>query len=175
MDTPVIFQQKSQKPGLLVRYTQMEDAPHLHQWLSDPDTSRWFPTGDPPEIEGAAQHWVSFSKFHSSLTAEYEGVPCAMAILFLQSYKKLTHQCMHVIVVAKEFRRQGIGSALLEDLHHLAKDHFGIELIHTEIYDGCPAYGLYRKFGYQVFGRQEQWIKDYDGYLDRIMMERFLL
>ena len=48
--------------------------------------------GDPPEIEGAVPHWMSFVQYNACLTAEHEGQPCGMAIVFLQAYQKLKHK-----------------------------------------------------------------------------------
>jgi len=161
--------------GLDFRYTTLNDGPHLKNWLMDPSVRRWFPMADEVEIDDAVTRWVSFSRYKCSLTATMNGTPCGISTLYLQPYKKLAHQCEFGIIVGHEYRNQGIGSQLLNNLIHFSKVQFHIEILHLQVYAENPAKRLYERFGFTEFGRQNQWIKEDNGsYNGRIFMEKFL-
>ncbi len=161
--------------GLEMRYTEFTDAPYLKEWLCDPAVATWFPMQDIVEIEDAVNRWIGFARYRCSLTATMNGVPCAIATLYLQPYRKLAHQCEFGIIVSSEFRNQGIGSDLIKNLEHLAKEFFRIELLHLQVYAKNPAIRLYKRCGFTEFGHQKRWIKEIDGtYVGRIFMEKEL-
>lgn len=158
-----------------IRYTDLSDGRFLKQWLMDPQVVRWFPIGDETEVDDAVHRWIGFSRYKCSLTAVKNGEPCGIATLYLQPYKKLAHQCEFGIIVGGSNRGQGIGTSLLKNLIHLAKDKFRIELLHLQVYSENPAVHLYERLGFKEFGRQNCWIKELDGtYTGRMFMEKFL-
>jgi RimJ/RimL family protein N-acetyltransferase len=157
-----------------IRYTEPSDAPYLKQWLMEPGMLRWFPMYDETEIEDAVCRWISFNRYRCSLTVVKDGVPCGIATLYLQPYRRISHQCEFGIIISESYRNQGIGTYLLNNLLHFAKTHFNIELIHLQVYAENPAINLYKRFGFKEFGRQNHWIKDVDRYVGRIFMERHL-
>lgn len=160
--------------GLLIRPGQAEDSQALFQWMSDPEIARDLPLGETSEIEEASKRWVEFHQQKGVLVAVYQGVPVGIAILFLQHYQRIRHQCLHVLLVAKEYRGMGIGSALLEKTMELAKREHAIELFHVEIYGNAEAELFYRRRGFVEFARQERWIKDGDRILNRVCLEKFI-
>ncbi|MGA8164388.1 MAG: GNAT family N-acetyltransferase [Waddliaceae bacterium] len=163
-------------PGLEFRYTEPGDGIYLKQWLVEPEVYRWFPMYDEPEINDAVNRWISFGRYKCSLTAVMDNEPCGIATLYLQPYKKLAHQCEFGIIIGGGYRGKGIGSVLLHRLIYLAKDRFQIELLHLQVYEGNPAINLYKRFGFEEFGRQNQWIKEEEGkYQGRIFMEKLLI
>jgi len=160
--------------GLDIRYTVPKDLPFLENWLKEPGILRWFPMKYPKEVDDSIQRWIGFHKYKCSLTATLKGTPCGIATLWLQPYKKVSHQCQFGILVDQNYRGNNIGSCLLKNLMHLASSYFKIELLHLEVYEGNPAYRLYKRFNFKEFGRQSHWIKDEGEYVARIFMERFL-
>lgn len=166
-------------PGFDIRYTEIGDGKYLKSWLMDRTIGRWFPMNDEVEIDDAAGRWVGFCRYKCSLTAVIDGVPVGLATLYLQPYKKIAHQCEFGIIVSAEHRGKGIGSALIKNLMHLAKENFNIELLHLQVYEGNPATRLYERFGFKTFGIQTHWIKETDEngkpfYVGRVFMEKFL-
>ena len=160
--------------GLDIRYTYVTDTPYLRGWLQRPDVQHWFPVSEESEIEAAVQCWIGFSRYSSSLTATVNGVPCGMGTLFLMPYRKVAHHCLFKIVVDPKYQRKGIGTALLKNLKHLAKNYFHLELIHIEVFEGNPFVHLLQKFDFQEFARQEKYVKDSRGYHSRILYESHL-
>lgn len=165
---------RSKLPPLQIRYTEPGDAKYLKQWLLEPSVSRWFPMADEVEIEDAVGRWISFCRYKCSLTAVCEGVPCGLTTLYLQPYRRLAHQTEFGIIVGGGYRGLGVGSQLLTSVMQMAKEGFRIELLHLTVYAENPAIRLYRRFGFEEFGRQTHWIKDNGVYYGRIFMQRFL-
>jgi RimJ/RimL family protein N-acetyltransferase len=163
--------QKDSLP-LTFRLTNQEDAPFLLQWLSDPKVLRWFPMCDAREIEDSVRIWVGYSRIEAGVTALWEGVPCGMANLYIQPYKKQAHTCLFAIIVKEEMRGKGVGKGLLEHLMKYAKQRFKIEVLHLEVYEGNPAKRLYERLGFKEFGRQSRFIKEEGKYTAKIFMQR---
>lgn len=162
------------KPEIEVRFTKPEDAPYLTHWLQEREILCWFPMINDREIEDAVRVWIGYSKLQSGLTAEWNGVPCGMANLYIQPYKKLKHQCLFSIIVEQQRRGQGVGTVLLERLMQLAKNQFHIEILHLEVYEGNPAIHLYKKMGFEKFGCQKHFIKEDGKYTGKVFMQRRL-
>jgi RimJ/RimL family protein N-acetyltransferase len=167
-------QGKQTPPGVDIRYTEPDDAKYLKAWLMDPSVMCWFPMADEMEIDDAVMRWIAFHRYKCSLTILKDGVPCGIATLYLQPYRKLAHQCEFGIIIGTGYRNMGIGSYLMSSIMHLAKEKFKIELIHLQVYAENPAMNLYRRFGFTEFGRQDSWIKEKNRYVGRVFMERFL-
>lgn len=157
-----------------IRYTYVTDILYLRQWLRDPQVQKWFPVVEEKEIEDALQCWIGFSRYSSSLTAVIDGTPCGIATLFLMPYRKVAHHALFKIVVGPEFQRRGVGTSLLKNLKHLAKNYFHLDLIHTEIFTGNPLTHLLEAQGFQVYAQQDNYVKDQGHYLGRILYETFL-
>ena len=124
--------------GLDIRYTRVFDISYLRHWLHDPEVLRWFSMSNDQEIEQAITCWMNFSGYNASLTAVIDRVPCGIATLFLPPYKKVSHNCLFKICVDPNYRRRGVGSALIKNIKHLAKTHFHFESIHAEVFDENP-------------------------------------
>lgn len=163
-----------QIPGLELRYTIQDDAEALKTWLHEPGILSAFPMHDPVEIEDSVKHWISFSRYKSSLTATIDGKPVGIATLCLMPYRKLAHQCLLSIIVSGEVRGKGVGTILMNNLLHLAKEYFGMEVIYLEVYEGNRAMSLYHRFGFREVGYQKHFMKENGGYVAKIVMERIL-
>jgi RimJ/RimL family protein N-acetyltransferase len=160
--------------SLTFRLAVDSDQKYLVDWLLQPGVLEWFPLADLREVEDAARIWVGYNKYDAVLTALWDSVPCGIANLYLQPYKKLAHQCLFAIIVDEKFRGKGIGSKLLKELMGLAKERFRLELLHLEVYVGNPAIRLYKRLGFEVYGTQRHFVKENGKYLDKILMQKNL-
>lgn len=161
--------------SITIRHATLEDSPLLQKWLMDPDVLRWFPMMNEKEIEDSVRIWMSYTRFNAGIAAEIDGVPCGLANLYIQPFKKFSHQCLFSIIVGEGFRGKGVGTALLKHLMKMAKEQFHIEILHLEVYDGNPAIHLYQRMGFKEYGRHPRFIKEENGtYVDKIFMQKEL-
>lgn len=159
---------------LTIRFGEESDQKYLIEWLLQPGVLEGFPLADLKEIEDAARIWVSYSKYKAVLTALWDGVPCGIANLYLQPYKKLAHQSLFAIIVDEKVRGKGVGTRLMEELITLARELFKLELLHLEVYEGNPAIHLYQRLGFVQYGFQPRFIKDQGRYIGKILMQKAL-
>ncbi len=158
-----------------IRQAIDSDQALLVEWLLQPGVLEGFPLTDLREVEDAARIWMSYNRFGAVLTALYDGAPCGNAVLYLQPYKKLAHQCLFAIIIDERFRGRGVGKALLTALMELAKEKFHISLLHLEVYEGNEAaIHLYKKLGFTEYGVQKHFVKSNGRYLAKIMMQRYI-
>ena len=157
-----------------IRYTIEGDAPYLNDWLLEPGVLAAFPMCDEKEVIDSVKHWISFYRHKSSITALHKGEPVGIATLCLMPYKKLAHQCLISIIVTEKMRNKGVGTKLMNNLIHLAKEYFGLEVLYLEVYQGNPAVSLYSRFGFQEVGEQKRFMKEKGRYVSKVIMERVL-
>lgn len=141
-----------------IRYSEMEDLSFLQEWFSDPAVCNDYPFGF-DEREEALKNWIGFSKFKASLTGTFQNKPCAIATLFLMPYKKVIHHCGFYIMVDPNLRRKGIGTSMIRNILNLAKKRFALESVHVEVYEPSPLLPLLEKLGFELFARQENYMK----------------
>ena len=158
---------------LSVRLGEEGDQKHLIEWLLQPGVLNWFPLYDLREVEDAARIWMSYWKQGALLTALWDGVPCGIANLYIQPYKKLAHQCLFAIIVDEKFRGKGVGTRLLKDLIAIAREKH-LKMLHLEVYEGNPAIKLYERLGFSQYGIQPRFIKDEGRYLSKVLMQKKL-
>jgi ribosomal protein S18 acetylase RimI-like enzyme len=161
--------------SVTIRPTESADEKYLIDWLLRPGILEWFPLENAREIEDASRLWISYAKINAALTALWDEEVVGLATLYLPSFRKLTKQSLFAIIVREEFRGKGVGSKLLNELIRLAKEHFHIELLHLEVYEGNPAINLYRKMGFEQYAFQSHFVKEENGkYIGNIMMQKRL-
>jgi RimJ/RimL family protein N-acetyltransferase len=160
--------------GLYIRYSVAEDKTKWEEWLSEKGILRWFPMSNKMEIQDAVRIWESFIPQKAILTAEIDGVPCGVANIYPQQFKKLQHQCLFAIIIDQNYRGKGIGSALITKLMEMAKEEFNIEIMHLEVYQGNPAIKLYERLGFKVIGSQKRFLKEGKNYYTKVFMQRYL-
>lgn len=155
-----------------MRYTESSDEPYLKAWLSQPQIMQWFSVCDTEEIEEMVKIWIGYAKFKCSLTATYQGVPCAIGTLFLMPYIKLIHQSMVYLVVDPKHHHQHIGTSLIRNLDHLASVYFKLERMHYEVFGDNPLTALLQKQGYVALFSQPKYVKLQNGYMSRTILEK---
>ncbi len=154
-----------------IRYTYVTDIMYLKKWLNTPGMLQFFPMTSEKEVDDAAQCWIGFCRWSSSLTVTIGHVPCAIGTIFLMPYKKVAHQGLFKIIVDPQWQRKGIGSSLVRNLKHLAKNYFHLELMNIEVFEGNPLILLLKKEGFYEVFRQEKFVKEDGRMKARIFME----
>lgn|SRR3990167_8873588 len=158
--------------GFDIRFTLPEDLAYLRTWFSNEAVCNDYPFS-PTEKEDALKNWIGFSRFKASLTGTMNDVPCAIGTLFLMPYRKVAHHASFYLFVDPKGRRKGIGASMVRNLLHLAKTRFKLESLHVEVYDTSHLIPILEKLGFEVFARQENFIKiDGKGHA-RLLYEHF--
>ena len=67
-----------------------------------------------------------------------------------------------LLAVLPEFRRQGVGTQLLDDFLERSRND-GVDRVHLEVRDGNPAVAMYRASGFLPIGRRRNYYHAADG------------
>ena len=122
------------------------------------------------------RNWFKQSKKEGMqyLLVRVDGRVVGGASIHPQKYKR-AHVAEYGIFICKGYRNQGLGTELTKTFIEIAKKQ-GIEILQLSVYaTNKRAYGVYKKCGYEEYGRFTGDIKFSDGtFTDRILMERFL-
>ncbi len=161
------------KKKIEIRPTEDSDKEPLFSWFHDEGMLQWYPMSTDRELEDAIRQIWNNIPLGVVLTATLDGEPVGIANLYLQGFKKISHQSLFAIIVKKECQGQGIGTALLENLIQIAIKK-GIELLHLEVYEGNPAIRLYERLGFEKYGVEKKFIKDNGKYYSKILMQKWL-
>lgn len=145
-------------PGYDIRFSEFDDVAYLSSWLSYENACVDFPF-TLEEKDDAVKNWLGYAKFKASLTGTLEGTPCAIGTLFLMPYKKVAHHCSFYLMVDPQHRRKGIGTSMVRNLLHLAKNRFRLESVHAEIFTPSPLEGILERLKFEPFARQDHFVK----------------
>jgi RimJ/RimL family protein N-acetyltransferase len=161
--------------NIVIRNMCEADMFYLKKWLLDPVVLGWFPMTNALEVEDALKNWQIYARLGSAFTAEVDGKPAGAINLYINQYEKIKHQSLFAILVGEEYRGKGVGTKLLEFLMKVAKEKFGITLLHLEVYEGNPAYRLYKRLGFKEYGVHKKFLKEKDGsYHSKVLMQKEL-
>lgn len=156
-----------------IRYSRLEDGVHLKKWLLSEGMLDHFSMSSEKEVDEMLKIWLGFSRYKSSLTACYRGIPCGFATLFLMPYIKLVHHSLVYLVVDPNMQRKKIGTSLLKNIEHLGKNYFRFEKLSFEVFGDGAISRLLEKSQYQKLFVQERYIKKAEGvYLPRTYFEK---
>lgn len=110
-----------------------------------------------------------------TLVAEGHGVPVGFLEFENGSRRRTQHVGMFSIFILRDWRGKGIGTVLIQTLVEWATVHPLIEKITLAVFaNNIRAIALYQKYGFQIEGRCVRDIKIGDGYVDSLMMYKFV-
>jgi RimJ/RimL family protein N-acetyltransferase len=166
-----------ENPDFDIRFSELDDIAYLSSWLSLPGECDHFPFGL-QEKEDALKNWLGFAKYKASLTGLFQNTPCAIGTLFLMPYLKVSHHCSFYVFVDPEKRRQGIGTAMVRNLLHLAKSRFRLESVQAELFLPSPLETILDKQGFTFVARQDDFFRipqEDGGFIEkpRLVMEHY--
>ncbi len=162
------------KEKVTFRVTKKEERPIVLDYLSDSEVLQWFPMTNRVEIEDAVNIMLSYIPQKACFTALYDETVCGFANFYLSPYARLAHQALFAIILQKELRGRGIGTAFLMFLFEQAR-HLHLKILHLEVYEGNPAISLYRRLGFVQYGVHPHFLRDQQGKRgNKILMEKYL-
>jgi L-phenylalanine/L-methionine N-acetyltransferase len=98
------------------------------------------------------------SELYYSLVAYKDDMLGGQVDLEIFSQQRRKHAANLGIAVHPQFQRQGIGSLLMDAMHYLAFQWLGLHRLELEVFTNNEAgVGLYKKQGYQIEGKAEQY------------------
>lgn len=156
-----------------IRYSVLEDLPILQKWFRDPQERDPFPFETDTETEDVLKNWIGFSRYKAALTGTFDNEPCAMGTLLLMPYRKVAHQGSFYLIVDPQHRHKGIGTSMVRNLIHLAKTRFRLESISVEIYEPSLLLPILEKLHFEIYARQENFVKIHGDPRARILLEQF--
>ena len=149
------------------------DQYFLSQYLMDPSVLDFFPMCNLSEVTEALKIWLYYARKGQAYTIEVNGKPAGFAILYVNVFKKLAKQSLFAIVVGDKYRGKGVGTKLMRYLMKEAKHTYGITNLHLEMYEGNPAYSLYKRLGFKDYAVHENFMREQltDKKKKKIMMQ----
>jgi len=163
------------KPPVTIRKSIESDGSYFIEWLKEEGVLGGFPMINDREIEDAVRIWMLYVKRGTSITALCNDKPCGSACLYISEIDKLKHQALFVIIVTEKMRGKGIGTLLLNEISRLGVEEYGLEILHLEVYEDNPAYHLYKRSGFEEYGKHPKYLKDEKGnYSAKALMQKEL-
>jgi RimJ/RimL family protein N-acetyltransferase len=105
------------------------------------------------------------------LVAESEGALAGWLTLEGGRHRKLRHTAELGMAVARAWRRQGVGRALLASMAEAARAGGELRRVTLQVFaTNEPALALYRSFGFSVEGVQRGQVRIGDRFVDRVLM-----
>lgn len=156
-----------------IRKLEESDSEYLSQFLMDPAVLEYYPMSNMAEVQESIKIWLFYARKGHAFTIEVNKKPAGMAILYVNSFKKLARQSLFAIVVGDKYRGRGLGTKLMKHLMKEAKYTYGIYNLHLEVYEGNPAYSLYKRLGFKEYAVHENFMREQlsDKKRKKIMME----
>lgn len=98
--------------------------------------------------------------------------PVGMAGIVRQENPKMRHKAfLWGMYISASHRGQGIGAKLVENILDVAKKSDTIIQVHlTVVSENAGAIQLYKKFGFETWGKEPRAFKTPDGYADELHM-----
>jgi RimJ/RimL family protein N-acetyltransferase len=175
------FTAKSGKT-FVVRTAQTEDAAAMLEYIRAVAAETEFFLIEPDELPGSEEQereWVQAHLDHPGkivLLAEAGGTIVGNLSFENGPHRRIAHHGVLGVAVVKEWRGQGVGTALLESLLQWAAENPLIERIDLDVFaTNENAIRLYKKLGFVEAGVKPRDIKrGPDQYIDAIVMYRFV-
>ncbi|MDO5632190.1 MAG: GNAT family N-acetyltransferase [Paracoccus sp. (in: a-proteobacteria)] len=162
----------SDDPPFTLRAFEPEDVPGLTEMLNMPGVIHG--TLQRPFQSVATRRKINdgFSAL-VQIMAESDGKLVGHGSLMGNPNPRRAHAASLGMSVRDDFRRRGVGDALLTALRAQARDWLGIRRLELEVFaDNAPAIALYEKHGFQTEGRMRAHALRGGELIDTLVMAR---
>jgi ribosomal protein S18 acetylase RimI-like enzyme len=172
--------QRDSEKHAFIRLATLEDAEHLHHLdlsLAD-EVDIDIPmdsVGSPADYTRSILRSMSSSRTAIFLVAEVDGQVVGSLKCTGYRQRAFRHVATLDIAIHKDFRSQGIGTALMQEAVSWAKSIGFIKRIELFVYSSNEvAIALYKKFGFEVEGLRKKGLCHRGAYVDYYMMALLL-
>lgn len=166
----------------IIRSPGPEDARAMLEYMRETSRETYFLLRYPEELtltEEQEKRWlqdVLESRNEVMINAVIDGEMAGNASVYcVRESIKMHHRAGFAIAIREKFWNRGLGSILTEEALRIAKT-LGYEQIELGVFDDNPrAEALYKKYGFEEWGRMKNAFKLKDGtYRDEILMGQML-
>lgn len=168
--------------NVTIRPWQIDDAEFVIKVRNNPELQRWFRQDFELTLEAQKQFMLDFGFKYRGYIVEADGVPCGLVALaanfcWVGSTAYMSPKSAEFgVAILPEYQRKGVATQAMNQLCKVAKDHFGAEVIWSEVFVDNPALSWYlRKLGFKAVSVKERaYYKKGVGLIDVVKIERRL-
>lgn len=165
-----------QRPDVVVRRSETDDAPALHAIMQDPAVYSGLMQLPFPSLQEWRARLDDPPEGFRSLVAchgDQHGEVVGQLGLVTMSRPRQSHVASLGMAVRREWHGRGVGTVLMEAATDLADNWLQVTRIELEVYvDNAPALALYDKFGFVVEGTKRAAVFRDGDYVDTHLMAR---
>ncbi len=179
MEGKVVFEGKTGKGNdIIIRYPTAGDAQAMLDYINTLSLEQTFIA-----FQGEQNTLESETKYLMQQLEKIENGRSVLLLVFCSGKlvgnsgidlkeKAVSHEGVFGISIAKEFRGEGIGKILMTKVLEEAQRRLSnLKIVTLGVFgDNYLAYSMYKKFGFEEFGRLHGGIKHKDTYVDHIHM-----
>ncbi|MCL5438378.1 MAG: GNAT family N-acetyltransferase [Patescibacteria group bacterium] len=175
----VVFEGTTKKENkIVIRYVTRYDAPEMRRLINEISKEKSFIRFQGEEISVEEEEKYLKEELNKvekgtavKLHAFFEDKLIGVADIHLRD-KVENHEGTFGIIVAKEFRGEGIGRLLMEfALKEAEKELLGLRIITLGVFGGNDlAEKMYKSFGFKEYGRLPEGILRRGKYIDHVFM-----
>ena len=120
------------------------------------------------EVKNSAEYF--FSRPEQVIVAELDSEVIGLAQLDIDPFKKLSHNAFFCLLVSKEHRNKGVGTAIMKELIEIARSKFNVKTLFLDVSEGNPAIRLYDRLGFMQCGCEPRFLKSGLSFVNKIIM-----
>lgn len=155
-----------------IRYTRGLDQMSLNQWINDKRISSCLPSTSEEEKLNFSRTWMYYATRKAGLSVVLNDHVIGMAVFILMPYQKVQHHAILQMIIHPDFQNQGIGSSLLKNMCHLAKQYLNLEALYMEYFGPELPLKFLTKRGFSTYAIQKGYVQG--SYPDKFLLELFL-
>lgn len=158
---------------LIIRHYEIEDIPGIKAIYEQPSCYAGTLQLPYPSVNKWSQFLAGRLQNYYSLVAEIDG--SSVGVIALESYanRRRCHVGSLGMAVSEAYQGQGVGSALLKAILHLANNWVAVSRIELEVFtDNEPAIALYKKYGFVIEGTARKYAFRNGVYEDAYLMAK---
>jgi RimJ/RimL family protein N-acetyltransferase len=162
------------KQSFIVREANENDAEAINNIVDSVASEKYYVV---PEESG---DWIEIIREMRNrnglvIVALVNDKPVGIACLARGKFEKNKHVAFLGIAITKEFRRMGIGTAMMNHLLAWTRKQEGVEKISLSVFStNKPAINMYRNLGFETEGISKRQYKIEGKYVDEVTMGKSL-
>lgn len=155
-----------------IRYSRGLDEVYLSRWIQHPSIAPYIPCEDDIERRNFVKSWMYYTSLKAGLSCVVQDTNVAMGVFILMPYKKVQHHAVLQLIVDPSVHKKGIGTHLLKNMLHLAKNYLGLDCVFMEYMGPPEGVNFFIKRGFKIYAVQKDYVEG--PFKDKILLECLL-